>query len=1382
MKTPPQTMRASALPALAGLCAWTAALAAAPRPIVSDDPSLGINPPPPEADRWRAKLMDFPQRPSDDDRRERPGEFFELEYGEPVAPFAFTNGFSRLWGASKNDLDLPGVRLGRGWGKYSMCKWAVVAEVEQDAARSEWDLWMHRGKYTDRKRLVFQTPDGGRARCFFPMGALRAHDQYNGFRLECTTNCPARGTIRSLRFVSYGIPAAYRRTFDLPAAPAFAGLTVPMHPQSRVVVNGETVARGPLVRNKFGLQRLDVTGRLRAGANEVRYEFDAAAGWGGVETSATIELFAVDAQGGTTFLGGDGKWECRYGEKPWRQVKLGGRVGLMRQQNSNAYSYGPVPMHAGALQVRPHGEKYPVFDADGDVAWDAWWPSGVPSPSLRAVVKDAFTGEMVETQERPAAKEMRFSTRRTGAYEVEWTLLSGGRALDVVTNEMVVAGPVGGEEFPLEAMEAELARRRRLMCEIDPTDARWFSLSSNFMAHTGGYVTPQVDMGRCVEAAGRRVRETGISEGSYFAWSVKVGTPGAPHLVEIDYPDTREQIIYSALIETYPCTMVNNGPPYANGYANATGAVKTGDREPLSGRMKTLRYVFFPGSRNATVTFESGIGGRPAACAAIRIYEVEGGLPAWRRPESERLFMNHSERILFGQWGAWRSPFIFSSGFWTPECPRHWSAAFAAARNRVSQLRFEGHNAAIEGVYMYKQGFPTTSGESETADDGFDFAWLVAKMYRHNGIKFFAGFEYLASPRLGPLGERDVSERDIWKGGGPAPLHHVDKDGRLAIGFDGMGLNYRHPAVRASITNLVAEIRRRYDGLGVAGMFLVSGAWWLPGFATSYWQSAEDVGFDDATVAAFERDTGIALGAGTAGRERFARRHGLLTGRYSAEWRRWRARGLREAFEEIQSIVGGGRDGWRLYVMPNVRLPQDHAFASPASTPYMRDTQLERLWAESGYDPALYGAGSPSPVRLVPSCNYSRDRDMARYGVKTSRGARELYRRNDAAYFAPAGLNERGYSTKAAADSPWWWRNCYAPVFEVKFSGAAAYSDFVDVLSEYTPRMLVHTWTDCNCNTAHDSALRDFLSGFYATPPGDGAPCPGVTGATARLYGGKLQLVNDTPYASRGALAGVGAVELPPYAVKVLERPADGAFRYEPQTEKAVLAEAAAVLGDPAIVARLRKDCAERLRRAVAAHDAYSACLAMRDWEVAAIRRRAAASAAMLERQRRFEEMLARDGAARIDCGSEKDVADELGRVWLADQTYTGFGAYGHIFANIVDRGPIPISNTGIPSIYRTEAGCPGRLFYRIPVPDGRYRAVLHFAETWDTLPGRVMDVTVGGDTRLIAPWDAGGRYAASSHVWEGVMPVDGAIDVSIVRGPPILNGIEIINSKKEQP
>lgn len=70
--------------------------AAARNPIVVQDSSLGLNLPPPDRTAWRAREMDFPRRYMEADCRFRPGEFLELEYGSPVSPFAFTNGFTRL--------------------------------------------------------------------------------------------------------------------------------------------------------------------------------------------------------------------------------------------------------------------------------------------------------------------------------------------------------------------------------------------------------------------------------------------------------------------------------------------------------------------------------------------------------------------------------------------------------------------------------------------------------------------------------------------------------------------------------------------------------------------------------------------------------------------------------------------------------------------------------------------------------------------------------------------------------------------------------------------------------------------------------------------------------------------------------------------------------------------------------------------------------------------------------------------------------------------------------------------------------------------------------------------------------------------------------------
>src|SRR5438128_12672289 len=77
--------------------------------------------------------------------------------------------------------------------------------------------------------------------------------------------------------------------------------------------------------------------------------------------------------------------------------------------------------------------------------------------------------------------------------------------------------------------------------------------------------------------------------------------------------------------------------------------------------------------------------------------------------------------------------------------------------------------------------------------------------------------------------------------------------------------------------------------------------------------------------------------------------------------------------------------------------------------------------------------------------------------------------------------------------------------------------------------------------------------------------------------------------------------------------------------------------------------------------------------------------------------------AIRIDAGSSKPFVDAEGNTWQPDKGFSGGG--------MVNRGNIQIENTRNPGLYRTEHW--GMNAFSIPVPNGRYNVLLHFAETY---------------------------------------------------------------------
>ena len=68
----------------------------------------------------------------------------------------------------------------------------------------------------------------------------------------------------------------------------------------------------------------------------------------------------------------------------------------------------------------------------------------------------------------------------------------------------------------------------------------------------------------------------------------------------------------------------------------------------------------------------------------------------------------------------------------------------------------------------------------------------------------------------------------------------------------------------------------------------------LPGLTTPPGQTAEEIGYDDDSIEAFESDTGIRLNLPVRGRERFEKRYALLNGPHYNAWYAWRSRKMRE--------------------------------------------------------------------------------------------------------------------------------------------------------------------------------------------------------------------------------------------------------------------------------------------------------------------------------------------------------------------------------------------------------------------------------------------------------------------------------------------------------
>ena len=145
--------------------------------------------------------------------------------------------------------------------------------------------------------------------------------------------------------------------------------------------------------------------------------------------------------------------------------------------------------------------------------------------------------------------------------------------------------------------------------------------------------------------------------------------------------------------------------------------------------------------------------------------------------------------------------------------------------------------------------------------------------------------------------------------------------------------------------------------------------------------------------------------------------------------------------------------------------------------------------------------------------------------------------------------------------------------------------------------------------------------------------------------------------------------------------------------------------------------------------------------------------------------------AIRIDAGAKAPFVDADGNTWQSDSGFSGGG--------LVDRGNIQIANTANPAIYRTEHW--GMNLFSMPVKNGRYNVILHFAETYPEITAAGQRVfTIKVEDHEIKDLDIFKEAGGAAKALVKTVPVsinDGKLDITFTFGEqnPEINGIEII-------
>ena len=152
--------------------------------------------------------------------------------------------------------------------------------------------------------------------------------------------------------------------------------------------------------------------------------------------------------------------------------------------------------------------------------------------------------------------------------------------------------------------------------------------------------------------------------------------------------------------------------------------------------------------------------------------------------------------------------------------------------------------------------------------------------------------------------------------------------------------------------------------------------------------------------------------------------------------------------------------------------------------------------------------------------------------------------------------------------------------------------------------------------------------------------------------------------------------------------------------------------------------------------------------------------------------LIASQGAIRIKAGSSSPFTDSSGKIWQAEQGFSG--------GDVIDREPdTDIANTTDRGLFLSEHY--GMDSFSCSVPNGKYLSKLYFAETFDGITGpgqRVFSFDVQG--HQFKDFDVWVKAGGPNRAYVETVPVevtDGKFTISFTSNVenPEINAIELI-------
>jgi hypothetical protein len=454
-------------------------------------------------------------------------------------------------------------------------------------------------------------------------------------------------------------------------------------------------------------------------------------------------------------------------------------------------------------------------------------------------------------------------------------------------------------------------------------------------------------------------REAGSKKNDRFAISFTIKDVGALHEAIIRYPDDKARAMEIVLQDL-------NG---FQDYQAQTG-VLTGKEYGLSGKIKELRFLFWPHSMQQSIIFMTELNGQPAAVKDIQINRLNQLIPLSvkagtnEKTPGREIGLYYEDPVLHRNYGTGSDLKGFSDA--TTKL-LDYMGSFGQNTLHYPIVWYGGplYGTAVE---RYEPDRYAGQGGQRPHPNGY-VRYLMKRLHQR-GMKFNAGLHIHTLQSLEDIALLDRAKIDS----GQETVLNIKGNGELWYGkFHGSDPSYNplDSRVQGAVKAIIREIGQRYGHEpAFTGVTFTMAKIKLFGFGSI------ESGYNDVNLTNFQKESGITIPVYTPGKEsRYSDSYNWLMNNAQAKeaWIAWRCKKLHDYYNDLaDELAYFGKD---LKLTLSVFVPW---VTYNRLSHYLDESSLDAL-REMGMDPRLYSQDRnivlgftqvPADLRWRESQNY----------------------------------------------------------------------------------------------------------------------------------------------------------------------------------------------------------------------------------------------------------------------------------------------------------------------------------------------------------------------------------------------------------------------------